>query len=83
MGRVNDVYNAIGVAESLTDPAARDRLFAKASNNSNSQYKALRNWANGEHGQRFGLDPIPDGPVNPRALPRTLALAIAQHPRAD
>jgi hypothetical protein len=77
---LHDVYNAIGVVESLTAPAAGDRLFAKASNNSNSQYNALRNWVNGEHGQRLGLDPIPDGPVNPRALRRTLALAIAQRP---
>jgi hypothetical protein len=77
---LHDVYNAIGVVESLTAPAIGDRLFAKASNNSNSQYNALRNWVNGEHGQRLGLDPIPDGPVNPRALRRTLALAIAQRP---
>ncbi|MFD9816438.1 hypothetical protein [Streptomyces sp. NPDC059080] len=35
---------------------------------------------NGEYGQRLGLEPIPDGPVNPRALRRTLAMAIAQRP---
>lgn len=35
---------------------------------------------NGECGQRLGLEPIPDGPVNPRALRRTLAMAIAQRP---
>jgi len=75
-----DVHHAIGLAESLTGAAAGDHLFAKASNNSNSLYRALRNWVNGEYGRRLGLDPIPDGPVNPRALRRTLALTIAQRP---
>lgn len=75
-----DVHQAIVMAEGLTGAAAGDHLFAKASNNSNSRYKALRNWVNSENGQRLGLDPIPDGPVNPRALRRTLALMIAQRP---
>ena len=75
-----DVHHATGLAESLTGVAAGGHLFAKASNNSNSRYRALRNWVNGEYGRRLGLDPIPDGPVNPRALRRTLALTIAQRP---
>jgi hypothetical protein len=73
-----DVHRAI--AEALTGAASGERLFAKASNNSNSRYTALRSWVNGEYGQRLGLEPIPDGPVNPRALRRTLAMAIAQRP---
>lgn len=75
---LQEVHHAIGVVEDLT--AAAGRLFTTASNNSNSRYKALRNWVNGEHGRRLGLDPMPDGPVNPRALRRTLALSIAQRP---
>ncbi|MER5891104.1 hypothetical protein ABT160_45450 [Streptomyces sp. NPDC001941] len=85
-----DVHRAIATAEALTGVAPGERLFAKASNNSNSLYAALRTWVNGEaalrtwvngeHGQRLGLEPLPDGPVNPRALRRTLAMAIAQRP---
>jgi hypothetical protein len=55
-------------------------LFATGSNNSHSRYRALRSWINGDHGRRLGLEPIPEGPVNPRALRRTLAMTIAQRP---
>ncbi|MGY1439111.1 hypothetical protein [Streptomyces reniochalinae] len=75
-----DVHWAIAIAEALTGTAPGERLFAKASNNSGRRYTALSSWANGEYGQRLGLEPIPDGPVNPRALRRTLAMAIAQRP---
>ncbi|MFG2979552.1 integrase [Streptomyces sp. NPDC048331] len=77
---IEDVHRAIGTAEALTGAAPGQRLFAKASNNSNSRYTALRSWVNGEHGQRLGLEPIPEGPVNPRALRRTLAMSLAQRP---
>ncbi|MGW8331176.1 integrase [Streptomyces sp. NPDC055897] len=75
-----DVHRAIAIAEALTGTAPGERLFAKASNNSGRRYTALSSWVNGEYGQRLGLEPIPDGPVNPRALRRTLAMAIAQRP---
>jgi hypothetical protein len=77
---IADVDRAIGMAEALTGVAPGDRLFAKQSNNSNSRFTALRDWINGEHGRHLGLDPLPAGPVNPRALRRTLALMIAQRP---
>ncbi|MFF8995498.1 integrase, partial [Streptomyces sp. NPDC014983] len=77
---IEDVHHAIATAEALTGAPPGQRLFAKASNNSNRRYTALRSWVNGEHGQRLGLEPLPDGPVNPRALRRTLAMAIAQRP---
>ena len=77
---IEDVHRAIATAEALTDAPPGQRLFAKASNNSNRRYTALRSWVNGEHGQRLGLESIPDGPVNPRALRRTLAMTIAQRP---
>ncbi|MGI5380801.1 integrase [Streptomyces sp. CA-251387] len=75
-----DVRRAIATAETLTSATAGQLLFSKASNNSNKRYTALRSWVNGEYGQRLGLEPIPDGPINPRALRRTLAMAIAQRP---
>ena len=77
---IEDVHRAIATAEALTGAPPGQRLFAKASNNSNLRYTALRSWVNGEHGQRLGLEPIPDGPVNPRALRRTLAMTLAQRP---
>jgi hypothetical protein len=77
---IEDVHRAIGVAEALTGGAAGDRLFTIESNNANRRSAALRSWINGEHGQRLGLAPIPDGPLNPRGLRRRLALTIAQRP---
>lgn len=77
---IEDVHRAIGAAEALTGVAEGARLFATASNNSTARFRALREWIRTEAGQRLGLEPIPDGPVNPRALRRTLALAIAQRP---
>lgn len=75
-----DVDRAIAVAEQLTGATPGQRLFATGSNNSASRLTALRDWVNGEPGRRLGLDPIPAGAINPRALRRTLALAIAQRP---
>ncbi len=45
-----------------------------------SARRLCEDWVNGPMGQRLGLLEIPDGPVNPRALRRTLALSIAQRP---
>ncbi|MEU4234880.1 hypothetical protein AB0F17_62295 [Nonomuraea sp. NPDC026600] len=43
-------------------------------------YRRLRAWVNGPGGQRFGLEPIPDGPCTPRMLRRKLAQEIARRP---
>ena len=77
---IGDVDQAITMAEQLTGAATGARLFATGSNNSNRRLTALRQWINGEPGRRLGLDPIPAGAINPRALRRTLALTIAQRP---
>ncbi|MBT8163844.1 hypothetical protein KKI43_25815, partial [Arthrobacter sp. GN70] len=77
---IEDVHRAIAAAEALTGAAPGESLFTRASNNSGSRYKALRSWVHSEYGLRLGLEPLPDGPVNPRALRRTLAMAIAQRP---
>ncbi|MGH9307702.1 MAG: site-specific integrase, partial [Acidimicrobiales bacterium] len=44
------------------------------------RYKWFRAWVNGPAGQRLGLNPIPDTPVNLRMLRRTLALELAYRP---
>ncbi len=77
---IGDVDQAITTAEQLTGAATGARLFATGSNNSNRRLTALRQWIDGEPGRRLGLDPIPAGSINPRALRRTLALTIAQRP---
>jgi len=77
---IAEVDRAIGIAEQLTGAAPGQRLFATGSNNSRSRFLALREWINSDAGRRLGLDPIPAGAINPRALRRTLALTIAQRP---
>lgn len=76
---IEDVHHAVGAAEALGGTELGDLIFPVA-NNSANRYTALRDWINGPLGQRLGLTPIPDGPVHPRALRRTLALSIAQRP---
>ena len=44
------------------------------------RFRWFRNWVNGPAGQRLGLAPIPDLPVNLRALRRTLAIELAYRP---
>lgn len=77
---VEDVYRALGVAEAVGGARPGELLFTKQSNNANARYRRMRAWVNGPAGQRLGLGVIPDGPANPRALRRTLALSIAQRP---
>ncbi|WP_193096852.1 integrase [Brevibacterium sp. FME17] len=77
---IEDVYRALGTVESLQDAKQGELLFTKQSNTAHLRYVRLRNWMNGPSGQRLGLAEVPEGPVNPRALRRTLALAIAQRP---
>ncbi len=44
------------------------------------RYKWFRDWVNGPAGRRLGLAPIPEIPVNLRALRRTLAIELAYRP---
>ncbi|MFF4329907.1 integrase [Streptomyces sp. NPDC001591] len=76
---IEEVHRALAAAEAVTGTKPGELLFSSGSNSGN-RYTALRNWVNGSCGQRLGLAPIPDGPVHPRALRRTLALSIAQRP---
>ncbi len=69
---VEEVDRAIALAEQLCDDttpgAALFGRFAFA-----VRYRRLRTWVNGPAGQRLGLAPIPDGPVNPRMMRRILS----------
>lgn len=77
---IEDVYRALGTVESIQNAIPGALLFTKQSNTASLRYGRLRRWMNGPSGQRLGLTEIPEGPVNPRALRRTLALSIAQRP---
>ncbi len=76
---VEPVWKAAGLAEQLHDHPDQDALllgrFAFA-----IRYRWFRAWVNGPAGQRLGLAPIPEDPVTPRALRRTLALELAYRP---
>lgn len=77
---IKDVHAAVEVAEAISGYADGELLFSKQSNNSFSRATRLREWVNSPAGQRLGLTPIPEGPINPRSLRRTLAMTIAQRP---
>lgn len=77
---IGDVYRSLGTVESIGNTPPGDLLFTKQSNTASLRYARLRRWMNGPSGQRLGLAQVPEGPVNPRALRRTLALSIAQRP---
>ncbi|WP_205327622.1 hypothetical protein [Glycomyces sp. YM15] len=77
---IEDVYRALEMAQQITGLAPGELLFAKSSNTAHVRYTRMRQWINGPSGRRLGLEPIPDGPVHPQALRRTLALMIAQRP---
>ncbi|MGH9021483.1 MAG: hypothetical protein ACRDV9_00020, partial [Acidimicrobiia bacterium] len=77
---IEEVHRALGVAKTVTGARPGELLFTRQSNTANVRYVRFRRWVNGPAGQRLGLMEIPDGPVNPRALRRTLALSIAQRP---
>ncbi|ARX80611.1 hypothetical protein SMD44_00009 [Streptomyces alboflavus] len=73
----DEVYEAIALAERLHDSSS-PHLFRVSG--FASTYKHFRSWVNSPAGQRLGLAPIPDGPVNLRMLRRTLAVELAYRP---
>jgi hypothetical protein len=76
---VEPVYRAVELAEQLHDsPQDGALLFGRFA--FDVRYRWFRNWVNSRAGQRLGLAPIPDGPVNLRMLRRTLALEMAYRP---
>jgi integrase len=76
---IEPAYQAVEVVEQLhDDPADGALLFGRLA--FGIRYQWFRNWVNGSSGQRLGLAPIPDSPVNLRALRRTLAIELAYRP---
>lgn len=76
---IEPAYQAVEVVEQLHDsPADGALLFGRFA--FSIRYQWFRNWVNGPFGQRLGLAPIPDTPVNLRALRRTLAIELAYRP---
>ncbi|WP_198540070.1 site-specific integrase [Streptomyces sp. CT34] len=76
---VEPVYRAVELTEQLHDsPKDGALLFGRFA--FDVRYRWFRNWINSSSGQRLGLAPIPDGPVNLRMLRRTLALEMAYRP---
>ncbi|MDJ0347497.1 site-specific integrase [Streptomyces sp. H10-C2] len=76
---IEPVYRAVELAEQLhEDPQDDALLFGRFA--FDVRYRWFRNWVNSRAGQRLGLVPIPDGPVNLRMLRRTLALEMAYRP---
>jgi integrase len=74
-----EVFDAIEVAEHLAgDAEAGTLLFGQFT--FNLMFQCFRSWVNGPAGQRLGLQEIPDGPLNPRMLRRTLAVELAYRP---
>ena len=76
---IEPVYRAIELAEQLHDDP-RDGVLLLGRFAFTVRYIWFRNWVNSAAGQRLGLAPIPDGPVNLRMLRRTLALELAYRP---
>ncbi|WP_330478289.1 site-specific integrase [Streptomyces platensis] len=76
---VEPAYRAVELAEQLHDsPQDGALLFGRFA--FDVRYRWFKNWVNSRSGQRLGLAPIPDGPVNLRMLRRTLALEMAYRP---
>jgi len=76
---IEPVFTAVEVAEHLhDDPDNGALLFGRF--NFGTRYRNFRDWVSGPHGQRLGLDPIPDGPVTLRMLRRTFAITLAYRP---
>ncbi|MGO4757995.1 integrase, partial [Streptomyces sp. 2MCAF27] len=76
---VEPVYRAVELAEQLHDsPREGAVLFGRFA--FDVRYRWFKTWVNSRSGQRLGLAPIPDGPVNLRMLRRTLALEMAYRP---
>src|SRR5208337_2038218 len=76
---VEQVDRAVALAEQLCDDT-RPGAPVFGSFAFSVRYARLRTWVNGPAGQRLGLAPIPDGPVNPSMMRRTLAREIACRP---
>ncbi|WP_380286546.1 hypothetical protein [Kitasatospora purpeofusca] len=76
---LDEVFRAIGLAEQLNDVQPGQSIFGHFQFDYGA-IRWLRRWVNSPAGQRLGLSPIPDEPIHPRRLRRTLALEMAARP---
>ncbi|MBO1417768.1 hypothetical protein [Streptomyces sp. FH025] len=77
---IEEVARVIALAEQLTDAAPGQLLFDFKGFESNGAMTWLRKWVTSPAGQRMGLEPIPDDPIHPRRLRRTLSVEMAARP---
>lgn len=77
---IEPAYHAIGLAEQLANiqQPTTELLFGRF--RFHDRYRTLRAFVNGIAGQRLGLAPIPEDPVNLRMIRRTLAIELAYRP---
>lgn len=76
---IEPVYRAAELLQHL-HPSAHDQAPLLGRFAFDVRYQWFRNWVNSPAGQRLGLAPIPDKPVNLRMLRRTLAIELAYRP---
>ena len=77
---IEAVYDAIGLAEQLSRFIRVREGLVFGSFGFEPRYPWFRAWVNGPAGQRLGLAPIPEAPLNLRMLRRTLAHELAYRP---
>jgi hypothetical protein len=78
---IEEVARVIALAEQLTDARPGQSLFGPFPGfESNGAMTWLRQWVASPSGRRMGLEPIPDEPVHPRRLRRTLSVEMAARP---
>lgn len=74
-----DVFDAVEAAEQLAEDS-EDGTLLFGGFAFNLMFRCFRSWVNGPAGQRLGLQQIPDSPLTPRMLRRTLAIELAYRP---
>ncbi|MFF3820616.1 hypothetical protein ACFYYD_29210 [Streptomyces bluensis] len=78
---IEEVARVIDLAERLTDAGPGQPLFGQFPGfESRGAMTWLRQWVDSPAGRRMGLEPIPDEPVHPRRLRRTLSVEMAARP---
>ncbi|MFF1901254.1 hypothetical protein [Streptomyces sp. NPDC058206] len=76
---VLQAHKAVQLAVELQDPEAPSP-YAFGRFTLARRCESLRAWVNGPEGQRLGLAPIPDDPINTQITRRTLAMELAHRP---
>jgi integrase len=77
---VGEVHQAVALAEQLLDEHTAPGTLLFGRTVFRNTYGTFRKWVNGPAGQRLGLAPIPEAPVELRMLRRSLAIELAYRP---